>query len=121
MYTIFSKFGWRCFFQMDKEAIWEESEEDLHQLGLTERGEIIRLKAFCTKTTDSQQKLTELMINAGKSSVFWIGACQQKEEQILCCAYVKRRGYKTALFSKEGLNWGHREWNFHLSQMGPVL
>ena len=106
---------------MDKEAIWEESEEDLHQLGLTERGEIIRLKAFCTKTADSKQKLAELISKAGKSSVFWIGSCQQKEEQILCCPYVKRRGYKTALFSKQGVNWGHPEWNFHLYQMGPVL
>ena len=89
---------------MDKGAIWEESEEDLHQLGLTERGEIIRLKSFCAKTTDSKQKLAELISSAEKSSVTWIGACQQKEEQILCCVCVKRRGYKTALLSKQGLS-----------------
>ena len=51
---------------MDKGAIWEASEEDLHQLGLTERGDIIRLKAFCAKTSDSKQKLAKLISNVGK-------------------------------------------------------
>ena len=51
---------------MDKGAIWEASEEGLHQLGLTERGDIIRLKAFCAKTSDSKQKLAELFSDAGK-------------------------------------------------------
>ena len=51
---------------MDKGAIWEASEEDLHQLGLTERGDIIRLKAFCAKTSASKQKLAKLISNVGK-------------------------------------------------------
>ena len=66
MCTVASKFRSHYFFQMDKGAIWEASEEDLHQLGLTERGDIIRLKAFCAKTSDSKQKLAERIINAGK-------------------------------------------------------
>ena len=64
--TIFSKFWLRFFLQMDKGAIWEASEEELHQLGLIERGDIIRLKAFCAKTSHSKQKLAELISNAGK-------------------------------------------------------
>ena len=51
---------------MDKGAIWEASEEDLHQLGLTERGDIIRLKAFCAKTSDSKQKLQNLSVTQEK-------------------------------------------------------
>ena len=33
---------------------------------LTERGDIIRLKAFCAKTSDSKQKLAKFFSNAGK-------------------------------------------------------
>ena len=51
---------------MDKGAIWEASEEGLHQLGLTERGDIIRLKAFCAKTSDSKQKLQNLSVTQEK-------------------------------------------------------
>ena len=65
MCTVASEFRSHYFFQMDKGAIWEACEEDLHQLGLTERGDI-RLKAFCAKTSDSKQKLGELISNAGK-------------------------------------------------------
>ena len=51
---------------MDKGAIWEASESDLNQLGLTERGGIIRLKAFAVEKSENKKKLAELITNAGK-------------------------------------------------------
>ena len=51
---------------MDKGAIWEASETDLNQLGLTERGDIIRLKAFAVEKSENKKKLGELNTNAGK-------------------------------------------------------
>ena len=51
---------------MDKGAIWEASETDLNQLGLTERGDIIRLKAFAVEKSENKKKLAELITNAGK-------------------------------------------------------
>ena len=41
-----NKFYENCFphVEMDKGAIWEASETDLNQLGLTDRGDIIRFK-----------------------------------------------------------------------------
>ena len=42
---------------MDKGAIWEASETDLNQLGLTERGDIIRLKAFPVEKSENKKKL----------------------------------------------------------------
>ena len=51
---------------MDKGAIWEASETDLNQLGLTERGDIIRLKAFAVEKSENKKKLGELIANAGK-------------------------------------------------------
>ena len=34
-------------FQMDKEAVWSASEDDLASLGLTEKGDVLTLKSFC--------------------------------------------------------------------------
>ena len=51
---------------MDKGAIREASETDLNQLGLTERGDIIRLKAFAVEKSENKKKLAELITNAGK-------------------------------------------------------
>ena len=49
---------------MDKGAIWETSETDLNQLGLTERGDIIQLKAFAVEKSKNKKKLGELITNA---------------------------------------------------------
>ena len=68
---------------MDKGAIWEASEEDLHQLGLTERGNIIRLKAFCAKTSDSKQKLAELVSNTGKERTSQTSDSKQKLAELV--------------------------------------
>ena len=51
---------------MDKGAIWEVSETDLNQLGLTERGDIIWLKVFTVEKSENKKKLGELITNAGK-------------------------------------------------------
>ena len=51
---------------MNKGAIWEASETDLNQLGLSERGDIIRLKAFAVEKSENKKKLGELITNAGK-------------------------------------------------------
>ena len=51
---------------MDKGAIWEASETDLNQLGLTERSDIIRLKAFAVEKSENKKTLAELITNAGK-------------------------------------------------------
>ena len=51
---------------MDKGAIREASETDLNQLGLTERGDIIRLKALAVEKSENKKKLDELITNAGK-------------------------------------------------------
>ena len=46
--------------------IWETSETDLNQLDLTEKGDIIRLKAFAVEKSENKKKLGELITNAGK-------------------------------------------------------
>ena len=51
---------------MDEGAIWETSETDLNPLGLSERGDITRLKAFSVEKSEKKKKLGELIANAGK-------------------------------------------------------
>ena len=51
---------------MDEGAIWEASETDLNPLGLSERGDITRLKAFSVEKSEKKKKLGELIANAGK-------------------------------------------------------
>ena len=42
--------------KMDAEAVWHASEADLHELGLTEKGPLISLKAagVCAKLNDAR-------------------------------------------------------------------
>ena len=88
---------------MDKGAIWETSEEDLHQLGLTERGKIIRLKAFCAKTSDSKQKLAELISNAGKERT---SHKKSRKEKVVSLGWVhfneRKNKYCAVRMSKGG-------------------
>ena len=88
---------------MDKGAIWEASEEDLHQLGLTERGDIIRLKAFCAKTSDSKQKLAKLISNAGKERT---SNKKSRKEKVVSLGWVhfneRKNKYCAVRMSKGG-------------------
>ena len=63
---------------MDKGAIWEASETDLNQLCLTERGDIIRLKAFAIEKSENKKKLGELITNAGKERPICKKSCKEK-------------------------------------------
>ena len=59
---------------MDKEAVWSASENELHKLGLTERGHIICLKKFCmpsaaTTDTDIKKELAAAVKQASKHRV----------------------------------------------------
>ena len=110
MCTVSSKFRSHCFFQMDKGAIWEASEEDLHQLGLTERGDIIRFKAFCTKTSDNKQKLAEFISNAGKERT---SHKKSRKEKVVSLGWVhfneRKNKYCAVRMSKGG---GTRQHHF---------
>ena len=64
---------------MDKGAIWEASETDLNQLGLTERGDIIRLKAFAVEKSENKKKLAEHITNAGKERPACKKAAKKKQ------------------------------------------
>ena len=63
---------------MDKGAIWEASETDLNQLGLTERGDIIRLKAFPVEKSENKKKLGELNTSTGKEGPVSKKSCKEK-------------------------------------------
>ena len=59
---------------MDKEAVWSASENELHKLGLTERGHIICLKNFCmpsaaTTDADIKKELAAAVKQASKHRV----------------------------------------------------
>ena len=59
---------------MDKEAVWSVSENELHKLGLTERGYIICLRKFCmpsaaTTDTDIKKELAAAVKQASKHRV----------------------------------------------------
>ena len=54
---------------MDKGAIWEASETDLNQLGLTERGDIIRLKAFAVEKSENKKNLLNTLQMQEKSAL----------------------------------------------------
>ena len=59
---------------MDKEAVWSASENELHKLGLTERGHIICLRKFCmpsaaTTDTDIKKELAAAVKQASKDKV----------------------------------------------------
>ena len=59
---------------MDKEAVLSTSENELHKLGLTERGHIICLKHFCmpsaaTTDTDIKKELAAAVKQASKDRV----------------------------------------------------
>ena len=59
---------------MDKEAVWSASENELHRLGLTERGHIICLKKICmpsapTADTDIKKELAAAVKQASKHRV----------------------------------------------------
>lgn len=50
---------------MDAEAVWHASEADLHELGLTEKGPLISLKAacVCAKSNDGRtEKSKEILV-----------------------------------------------------------
>ena len=46
---------------MDKGAIWEASETDLNQLGLTETGDT-RLKTFAVEKSENKKQLNSLQM-----------------------------------------------------------
>ena len=54
---------------MDKGAIWEASETDLNQLGLTERGDIIRLKAFAVEKSENKKNFLNTLQMQEKSAL----------------------------------------------------
>ena len=67
---------------MDNGAIWEAPETDLNQLGLTQRGDIIRLKAFAAEKSENKKKLSELITNAGKERPICKTKPQRKSSDI---------------------------------------
>ena len=59
---------------MDKEAVWTASGNELHKLGLTERGHIKCLKNFCvpsaaTADTDIKKELAAAVKQGSKDRV----------------------------------------------------
>ena len=56
---------------MDAEAVWHASEADLHDLGLTEKGPLISLKAacVCAKSNDGRtEKSKEILVESLKKA-----------------------------------------------------
>ena len=45
---------------MDKEACWEATEDDFIALGLTSRGDVIKLKSFCMSSKNEEGMVNEL-------------------------------------------------------------
>ena len=69
---------------MDKEAVWSVSENELHKLGLTERGHIICLRKFCmpsAATTDTDIK--KELAAAVKQEQVRIRSLQKKKKKKL--------------------------------------
>ena len=68
---------------MDKEAVWSVSENELHKLGLTERGHIICLRKFCmpsAATTDTDIK--KELAAAVKQEQVRIRSLQKKKKKL---------------------------------------
>ena len=58
-------------FKMYAEAVWHASEADLHDLGLTEKGPLISLKAacVCAKSNDGRtEKSKEILVESLKKA-----------------------------------------------------
>ena len=65
-----------CLFSLkiDKEAVWSASQDKLHKLGLTDRGQIICLKILClpsaaTADTDIKKELGAAVKQVSKHRV----------------------------------------------------
>ena len=78
---------------MDKEAVWSVSENELHKLGLTERGHIICLRKFCmpsAATTDTDIK--KELAAAVKQEQVRIRSLQKKKKKEIVCIIIKHKG-----------------------------
>ena len=57
-------------FQMDKEAVWSASEDDLASLGLTEKGDVLTLKSFCIpRNNGASSELANLIKSTGAEQI----------------------------------------------------
>ena len=66
-------------FRWTKEQYGRRQKLILNQLGLTERGDIIWLKAFAVEKSENKKKLAELITNAEKERPVWKKVTQKKQ------------------------------------------
>ena len=94
---------------MDVHAVNVASEKTLRDLGLTARGDVIAIKAFCFKElhvkepdVDRQRKLISTVNNTGRLQPDKKGKIRQKTVHIGWLHYDNKKGKHTSIRSNKG-------------------